>query len=77
MKREVIFLYTRAEVHLRRWAYSSISCRPSASSCAGRVFFELLVVRDRPEPTLTQLKCVIGPGDEAEPVLTIMLTEED
>ncbi len=42
-----------------------------------RVTFELYVVRDEPRPTLTELVMVCGPGDGAEPVLTISFPEED
>lgn len=41
------------------------------------VIFSVLVVRDRVRPTLTRLKCVIGPGDDGEPVITIRYPEED
>ena len=29
------------------------------------------------ESELTTLKLVVGPGDDAEPVMTVLLTEED
>ncbi len=38
--------------------------------------FEVLVVRDKTEPDLIQLMAVCGPGDDAEPVITIMLPGE-
>lgn len=39
--------------------------------------FSLLVVRDHDVATLTTLDIVCGPGDDAEPVLTIMFPGED
>jgi hypothetical protein len=44
---------------------------------ADTVLFELDVVRDALLPTSTQLKVTIGPGDEGEPVITILFPEED
>jgi len=41
------------------------------------ILFELRVVTTRVRPSLVRLKAVIGPGDEGEPVLTIMLPEQD
>jgi hypothetical protein len=39
--------------------------------------FELFCVTDRQRPSKVQLKAVCGPGDDAEPVITIMLPDED
>jgi hypothetical protein len=39
--------------------------------------FELLCVVDDVHPTRVQLKAVCGPGDDAEPVITVMLPDED
>lgn len=39
--------------------------------------YEVLVVRNRVEPDTVKLKAICGPGDEAEPVITIMFPEED
>ena len=41
------------------------------------LLYELLVRNDNKSPRLVQLKAVCGPGDSAEPVLTIMLPHED
>jgi len=43
------------------------------------VFMELHVRNDNREemPPLVSLKAICGPGDEGEPVITIMLPEED
>lgn len=40
------------------------------------VLFELMCVVDRVRPTRVRLKAVCGPGDDGEPVITIMLPEE-
>jgi uncharacterized protein DUF6573 len=41
------------------------------------LFFDVLVVRDRIQPTLTKLKVVAGPDDYGRPCLTIMFPDED
>jgi hypothetical protein len=41
------------------------------------VIFELRCVIDRKGPSRVQLKAVCGPGDDGEPVITIMTPEED
>lgn len=43
----------------------------------GDLLFEFYCVVKRIKPSLVRLKCLCGPGDDAEPVLTIMLPEED
>ncbi|WP_437905291.1 DUF6573 family protein [Sorangium sp. So ce327] len=44
---------------------------------ANEITFSLYVVTDSTKPSLVELKAVCGPGDDAEPVITIMLPEED
>ncbi|AGP41531.1 DUF6573 family protein [Sorangium cellulosum] len=44
---------------------------------ANEITFSLYVVTDSAKPSLVELKAVCGPGDNAEPVITIMLPEED
>lgn len=39
--------------------------------------YRLYVVSDRPKARLVELKLHVGPGDDAEPVITILLPEED
>jgi len=41
------------------------------------VWFDVWCVVNRAKPQEVRLKSVCGPGDDAEPVLTIMLPEED
>lgn len=41
-----------------------------------RVLFQLYVIKNSPKPELTTLLAHFGPGDTAEPALTIMLPEE-
>jgi len=56
------------------WMFrNAIMCAPGASE----ILFSLYVVTDSVRPSLVELKGVCGPGDNAEPVLTIMLPEED
>jgi len=42
-----------------------------------RIEYQLHVTRDRVRPTLTTLVALCGPGDDAEPVITIMFPDED
>ena len=44
---------------------------------AAELLFELRVVVDRIRPSRVQLKSVIGPGDDGEPVITIMQPGQD
>ena len=44
---------------------------------ANEIIFSLYVVTDSTKPSLVELKAVCGSGDNAEPVITIMLPEED
>lgn len=39
--------------------------------------FDLYVVTESVRPSLVSLKAMIGPGDEGEPVITILKPEED
>ncbi|WP_437671467.1 DUF6573 family protein [Sorangium sp. So ce131] len=41
------------------------------------ILFELHVVTESITPALVKLKAICGPGDDCEPVITIMLPEED
>ncbi len=50
----------------------------AASRMAGSVVhYQLRVRNDNRRPKLVTLKAICGPGDDAEPVITIMLPEED
>ena len=42
-----------------------------------RLLFSLNCVTERVQPSRVTLRAVIGPGDSAEPVLTVMLPDED
>lgn len=42
-----------------------------------RIEFVVRIVRDRVRPTSTELVAVCGPGDNAEPVITIMFPGQD
>lgn len=41
------------------------------------IMFQLMAVRSRVRPTRTTLKAVCGPGDNMEPVITIMFPDQD
>jgi uncharacterized protein DUF6573 len=51
--------------------------RRTGNTLTTELFFDVLVVRDRIQPTLTKLKVVAGPDDYGRPCLTIMFPEED
>ena len=42
-----------------------------------QILFEVLVRNDNTRPKLVTLKAICGPGDTPEPVLTILLPDED
>ncbi len=59
-----------------------MACHAIRSSRSGgdRLMFQLYrVPRDgtSTEPAITTLKLIVGPGDEGEPVVTILLSDED
>ncbi len=53
------------------------ACAASTQPEADELYFRLYVSTDCVEPRLIELKAAIGPGDSGEPVLTIMLPDED
>ncbi len=55
------------------WTLALAARRSNASDLS----YELLVITDSPTPTRVTLRAVIGPGDDPNPVLTVMLPEED
>ena len=55
-----------------------LRCHVTANRAARQeVLFRLYVRNDNRRPKLVTLKAICGPGDDAEPVITIMLPEED
>lgn len=49
-----------------------------AKGCEGNIlFFDVLFQRTEEKKEVKNLKAIIGPGDTMDPVLTIMLPEED
>ena len=44
---------------------------------ASEVHFGVLCVTERTTPSRVRLKALCGPGDDAEPVITVLLPEED
>jgi len=55
------------------WMFSLAARRAAGALLA----FELYVRNDNRKPRRVQLKAICGPGDAGEPVITIMLPEED
>jgi len=52
-------------------------CAAVRSPDAREFVFQLHVVTGSITPSLVELKAVCGPGDDAEPVITILLVDED
>jgi hypothetical protein len=48
-----------------------------ASRGGREIRYQLYVRNDNRRPKLVTLKALCGPGDDAEPVITVMLPEED
>lgn len=46
-------------------------------SAGTEAFFQVLVVTDRLRPSMVTLKVTCGPGDHEEPVITVLLPNED
>jgi hypothetical protein len=62
----------------RLWDVVSMLRFAIARSRGGpEIRYQLRVRNDNRRPRLVTLKSICGPGDEAEPVITIMLPEED
>jgi hypothetical protein len=60
----------------RLWDVLMMYRYAAKGSAGSKVEFNVLVVRDAEEPTLVELCAVVGPGDAAEPVITIMVRGE-
>ena len=48
-----------------------------ASKGGEEIRYSVLVRNDNRRPRMVELKAICGPGDEGEPVITIMLPDED
>ena len=65
------------DVKGRTWDVAYMLATAVKRGARGQVItFQVYVVRSRVRPTLTTLKAVCGPGDNGEPVITIMFPEE-
>jgi hypothetical protein len=56
-------------IWMMRWAVGRSRGGPD-------IAFELLCVTTSVRPSRVTLRAVVGPGDDAAPVVTVMLTEE-
>jgi hypothetical protein len=56
-------------IWMMRWAIGRSRGGPD-------IAFEVLCVTTSARPSRVALRAVVGPGDDAEPVVTVMLTEE-
>jgi hypothetical protein len=54
-----------------------LRCAIRASEGGDTLTYQLRVRNDKRRPELVTLKAVCGPGDDAAPVLTVMLADED
>jgi hypothetical protein len=57
------------------WMLRQAIRRAGPGQCVVR--FTVYAVVDRGRPSPVRLKCVCGPGDAGEPVLTVMMPDED
>lgn len=66
------------DVHGRAWDVLYMLMNALRRGARGNpINYELYVVRDRLRPTRTTLKAVFAPGDNGEPTLTVMFSDED
>ena len=61
----------------RLWDILSLFRFAAEGADGDRFEFDLLVRNDNRQADQVTLKAVCGPGDDAEPVITIMLLDED
>ena len=52
-------------------------CGIRRNRSASTFLYDLLVVTDSVRPSHVKLKAICGPGDDAEPVITVLLPDED
>jgi hypothetical protein len=67
------------DIEGRTWDLAYMLARAARSAAPGQtvVWFTVYAVVRRLRPQPVRLKCVCGPGDRGEPVLTVMLPGED
>jgi len=58
-------------------AYTAIRAASRAGRSGDSLLFEVLVIQKVRQRRVKRLKIVVGPGDEGEPVATIMFPDED
>ncbi|MGK4001139.1 DUF6573 family protein [Sorangium sp. So ce1036] len=56
------------------WMFRCFALRAMEAS---ELRFQLRVITESIRPSLVELKAICGPGDDGEPVITIMLPDED
>lgn len=61
----------------RAWDVIWMLSKAVKNASGSEIRFQVLAVTDRIRPTLYTLKAICGPGDNMEPVITIMFPEED
>lgn len=59
------------------WVLRLAIAKGTGNQDKDRIYFQVLATDDEGKQTLRRLWCQCGPGDTAEPVLTIMLQGED
>lgn len=65
----------RGRAHDVLWMlHVAIQARPGASD---RLLYEVIFLQAPRKQVTAQLKAICGPGDDADPVLTILLPDED
>ncbi|MFC1591648.1 DUF6573 family protein [Thermodesulfobacteriota bacterium] len=59
------------------WMLRYYAGLPTATETLKFKLYFVMIINDKPKEVLTELKAICGPGDEGEPVITIMKPEED
>lgn len=54
-----------------------LACRIRHGAAGSSLLYTLLVRNDNRRPRPVQLKALCGPGDQGEPVITILMPDED
>lgn len=61
----------------RLWDVLFMFAQAARNTSGALLEYKVLMVMDKVEPEEITLKSVCGPGDDAEPVITIMFPDED
>lgn len=65
------------DVRGRAWDVLNMLRYAASRSRGSELRFRVLVVRNKRQPEIVELKALCGPGDAGEPTITVMLPDED